>query len=272
MEVRSWTLIVMLVLGVGTSITNICTCNTDAGVRGDTRVRRNPMPDSEQGTIGSVVLYAKLFNEMPIRDIVSWNCMIYGYAKCGNMKAARELFDQTPLRDVVTWTIIVNGYAKCGKMPERDIFSWNIMIDAYASVGSINIAQELFDAMSQRDVISWNALIAGYRQNCQAKEAIELFHRMQMVGEKPDCSTLAIVLSAIADLGLFAQGRWIPTYVDKNKFSLDGIVGVAIIDMYCKCGNVDIALGIFDCITHRNIDHWNSMISGLAIHGCDNAA
>ncbi|XP_077244233.1 pentatricopeptide repeat-containing protein At1g08070, chloroplastic-like [Tasmannia lanceolata] len=231
---------------------------------------------------GKIEIAHILFEKMPFKSLISWNSMLDGYAKFGNIQAALTLFELTPHRNLTSWNIMLDAYAKCkkikiarqlfDKMPERDIFSWNIMIDAYASGGSINIAQELFDAMPQRDVVSWNALIAGYKQNGQSKEAIELFHHMQMVGEKPDCSTLAIVLSAIADLGLFAQGRWIHTYVDKNKFSLDGIVGVAIIDMYCKCGNVDIALGIFDCITHRNIDHWNSMISGLAIHGCGNDA
>lgn len=37
-----------------------------------------------------------LFDEMPVRGIITWNAMINGYMKSGDTDAARELFDKMP--------------------------------------------------------------------------------------------------------------------------------------------------------------------------------
>lgn len=43
-----------------------------------------------------------------------------------------------------------------------------------------------------------------------------------------------------------------------NKFSLDVILGTAMIDMYVKCGNVDSARGIFDIMQEKNVISWSA--------------
>ena len=40
--------------------------------------------------------------------------MITGYAKQGDMEAARQLFDDVPRRDVVTWNAMIAGYVSGG--------------------------------------------------------------------------------------------------------------------------------------------------------------
>ncbi|OAY69262.1 Pentatricopeptide repeat-containing protein, chloroplastic, partial [Ananas comosus] len=217
------------------------------------------------------------FEKMPNKNLITWNCLLGGYAKCGDVRAAHQLFNSMPFRNLTSWNTMLDAYAKHGKMelafqlfnlmPLKDVVSWNILIDGHNKIGNVQLAQELFDIMPYRDVVSWNLMLSGYKENGLLKKAVDLFFHMHLLGEKPDCFTLAIVLSAIADLGLIVQGRWVHAYAERSKFSLDGNIGVSLIDMYSKCGYVDLALNIFDNIQLRNIDHWNAMISGLAIHG-----
>ena len=41
----------------------------------------------------------------------------------------------------------------------------------------------------------------------------------------------------------------------------------SLIDMYSKCGDIDIARGVFDDISAKDVVSWNAMIQGLAPHG-----
>ncbi|KAJ4826301.1 Pentatricopeptide repeat-containing protein [Turnera subulata] len=61
---------------------------------------------------------ARLFASMEDRDVVSWNSMIGGLVKGGELTRARQLFDEMPRRDVVSWNTMLDGYAKAGDMDE----------------------------------------------------------------------------------------------------------------------------------------------------------
>lgn len=43
--------------------------------------------------------------------------------------------------------------------------------------------------------------------------------------------------------------------------------GGALISMYSRCGDIDEAQRVFDGMKERDIITYNSMISGLAMHG-----
>ena len=53
----------------------------------------------------------------------------------------------------------------------------------------------------------------------------------------------------------------------EKKFESNLIVITAIIDMYCKCGSLSKATQVFERTTVKGLSTWNTMISGLAIHG-----
>lgn len=129
-----------------------------------------------------------LFDQMPRRDIVSWNTMVSGYAQNGNIMEARRLFEITPKLDVFTWTAMVSGYAQNGmieearrvfnEMPEKNAVSWNAMIVAYMQCQNIDEARQLFEAMPCRNISSWNTMVTGYAQAGMTEEARLIFDRM----------------------------------------------------------------------------------------------
>ena len=59
-----------------------------------------------------------LFNEMPEKNIVSWNVMLNGYAKAGLVHLARELFDKIHAKNVVSWGTMIDGYVQVGWLSE----------------------------------------------------------------------------------------------------------------------------------------------------------
>ncbi|KAF4350142.1 hypothetical protein G4B88_019271 [Cannabis sativa] len=179
------------------------------------------------------------------------NGLIHFFASCFCMDPARKLFDMSGNRDVITWTSLINGYAKSGQ---------------------VLIARDLFDQMPEKNTVSWSAMINGYCQVGFFKEALEVFSDMQASGFAPNHNSIVGALTACAFLGALDQGKWIHTYLNKNKIKLDRMMGTALIDMYSKCGCIETACVVFDEMLERDVYAFTSLISGLANHGLSTLA
>lgn len=212
-------------------------------------------------------------------DVYVNNAMIHFYAKCEDVGSARKLFSEMPVNSLVNWNTLVSACLNCGdiengrklfdEMPERNTESWNVVISGYCKLGHFDTARSLFDTMgeSERDLVSWATMIGGYVQSRQPHEALKLFKAMQFSGFKPDNVTITCALSACAQIGALDMGKWIHSYVNKNKLRKDVHLDTALVDMYAKCGSIDIAMKFFSEIPNKNLCTWNAMLSGLAIHG-----
>jgi pentatricopeptide repeat protein len=60
----------------------------------------------------------RVFDEIPLPNLVSWNALLDGYAKCRDLPAARQVFARMPQRDVVSWSAMIDGCVKCGEHRE----------------------------------------------------------------------------------------------------------------------------------------------------------
>ncbi|CAM0884318.1 unnamed protein product [Alopecurus aequalis] len=210
-------------------------------------------------------------------DLVSWNSMVAGYVSCGEVELAQELFDEMPHRDAFSWATMIDGYGKQSggvdrarelfdQMPDRDLVCWNSMIDGYARQGRMDEARALFDEMPERNVISWSIVVDGYVRSGEPSEALELFRRMLRCGIRPDRVAAVGAVTACAQLGALEQGRWLHSYLEKKKVLFDVVVKTALIDMYMKCGRLDLAMLIFESMPDKSVVTWNVMIVGLGTH------
>lgn len=66
------------------------------------------------GCCGANECAEKVFGEMSIRDLVSWNSIINAYVQLGHLYLAQRLFDAMPERNVISWNIMMGGYLKGG--------------------------------------------------------------------------------------------------------------------------------------------------------------
>ncbi|CAI0428316.1 unnamed protein product [Linum tenue] len=179
-------------------------------------------------------------------DVFVNTSLVSLYAKCGYIEDALKVFDDIPNKNVVSCTAIITGLAKCGNM-ER--------------------ARLLFDEMGEKDIVSWSTMIQGYASNGLPKQALELFHNMLDHGLKPDCYAMVGALSACARLGALELGEWASSLMNIDEFSINPVLGTALIDMYAKCGSMTKAYDVFKGIRAKDRVVWNAEISGLAMNG-----
>ncbi|KAG8364478.1 hypothetical protein BUALT_Bualt18G0001500 [Buddleja alternifolia] len=230
---------------------------------------------------GDVISARKVFDKMIDRDLVSWNALLDGYAKCAgeNVDIVLTLFDEMPERDAYSWTVVIDGLCKGGRVreakemfdriPDKNVASWNAMINGYMKSGDFKSGRVMFDQMKERNLITWNSMISGYELNGKFSEAVSLFRKMEF---KANAITLVCVLSAISGLASLSKGKSLHSYMVKNEFRLDGVLGTALIDMYCKCGSPESALAVFQGISRKKSGHWTAIIVGLGTHGMADSA
>ncbi|XP_010485859.1 PREDICTED: pentatricopeptide repeat-containing protein At3g04750, mitochondrial-like [Camelina sativa] len=69
-------------------------------------------------------LAKRTFDAMTKKDMRSWNTMVGGFVRLGDMEAAQATFDQMPKRDLVSWNSLLFGYSKkgCDQRAVRGLF------------------------------------------------------------------------------------------------------------------------------------------------------
>lgn len=166
-----------------------------------------------------------------------------------SLREARSLFDEMPRRI-------------------SDPLPGNLLLAAYLRNGRTEDAALLFNEMPARDLISWNTMAAGWVRTSRPKQAMALFGGMLDSGIKPNGFTFSVVLSACARAGALAQGQQVHHLLMQSKqVEMNPILSSALIDMYSKCGKIDLARRVFEAAARTDASVWNSMISGLAVHG-----
>lgn len=220
-----------------------------------------------------------------------WNTLIRAYAKSTNHKhKAMELYKammtlekKTAVPDNHTFPFVLKAcaytFSLCeGKQVhahvlkhgfESDTHICNSLIHFYATCGCLDLAEKIFHKMNERSEVSWNIMIDSYAKGGEFYSALKMFGEMQKVHD-PDGYTMQSVISACAGLGALSLGLWVHAYIlkkcDKNMVD-DVLVNTCLVDMYSKCGELEIAKEVFESMPSRDVNSWNSMILGFAMHG-----
>ncbi|KAJ6329837.1 hypothetical protein OIU76_008627 [Salix suchowensis] len=224
----------------------------------------------------------KVFEKMPVKDVVAWNSILDAYASTGKMDDALKVFNSMPSKDLSSFNIMISGYSSTGKtlsarsifdnMAEKDIVSWNSMILAYIQGEDMERACDLFREMPAKSIITWNTMVKGFLQNQLYGEVLDLFDEMKNTNCLPDYLTVTGVLSACAHSGSLKKGTEVHIYAIDNGLASGPHVTTALIDMYAECGSIQQGLQVFYKSQVKDIYCWNALISGLALHGHGYAA
>ncbi|KAL5055849.1 hypothetical protein RYX36_036531 [Vicia faba] len=218
------------------------------------------------------------------------SALIVMYSKCGKVEDARKVFDGMDMKDLVSLNAVVSGYAQQGLPNEAmglvenmklmgvnpNVVTWNALISGFAQKCDRAMVSQIFRLMIEDgvepDVVSWTSVISGFVQNFRNEEAFDMFKQMLHHGFCPTSATISGLLPACSTAARVRFGKEIHGYALVIGVEEDVYVRSALVDMYAKCGFISEARTLFYRIPEKNTVTMNSMIFGYANHGyCEEA-
>ncbi|TKY46727.1 Pentatricopeptide repeat-containing protein [Spatholobus suberectus] len=219
-------------------------------------------------------------------EISLWNGLMAGYTKNYMYVEALELFEKLlhyPYLkpDSYTYPSVLKACGGLcrfvlGKMIHTCLIKIGLMMDIvvgsslvgmYAKCNAFEKAIRMFNEMPEKDVACWNTVISCYYQSGNFKEALQYFGTMRRFGFEPDSVTITTAISSCARLLDLNRGMQIHEELINSGFLLDSFISSALVDMYGKCGHLEMAIEVFEQMPKKTVVAWNSMISGYGLKG-----
>lgn len=235
------------------------------------------------------VSYASLvFNEMPVKNVVSWSAMIACYAKNGRPFEALELFGEMILENQdlcpnsVTMVSVLQACAALAALEQGRLIHGYILrrgldnilpvisalVTMYARCGKLELGQRVFDQMDKRDVVSWNSLISSYGVHGFGKKAIQIFDEMIRQGVLPSPISFVSVLGACSHAGLVEEGKILFQSMHKKYGIYPSVEHYAcMVDLLGRANRLEEAAKIIqDMRLEPGPKVWGSLLGSCRIH------
>ncbi|XP_068634096.1 pentatricopeptide repeat-containing protein At4g13650 [Aristolochia californica] len=226
----------------------------------------------------------QIFLDMLHHDAVTYNSLISGHSQGGKSDKALHFFQKMQSLglkpDAVTIASLLSACATLGALDKgkqlhayvfksgisSDIIIEGSVLDLYVKCSDVDTAHEFFNTANKENVVLWNVMLVAYGQLGNLTESFNLFYQMQYAGVNPNQYTYPSILRTCTSLGALDLGEQIHTHVIKTGFEQNVYLSSVLIDMYAKCGKLNIARGILERVTEDDVVSWTAMIAGYAQH------
>lgn len=234
-----------------------------------------------------------LFDEMRERNMVTWNSLLSGYFRCGDVDGARRLFDEMPERNVVSWTTMIDGCARNGRCRqalalfrqmcrahvEFDQVTLVVVLSACAELGDLNLGrwihqytlESLSDGKQPKLLSLNNALIHMYASCGVMDEAYRVFKEM------PQKTTVSwtTMITGFAKQGYGEEALKLFQELERLKESNVRPDEITFLGVLCACshsGYVDRGWHYFQSMNQiwgiePRIEHYGCMVDILSRAG-----
>ncbi|KAL5560553.1 hypothetical protein UlMin_036764 [Ulmus minor] len=237
---------------------------------------------------GSLEDAQHLFDESPSKSVYKWNALLRGAVISGRKRYRDVLYTFSRMRslgvelNVYSFSSVIKSFAGASALSQGlkthalliknglvgSSMLRTSLIDLYFKCGKIKLACRVFEEITERDVVLWGAMISGFSHNRLQWQALEYTRWMIDEGIKPNSVILTIILPVIGEVSAPKLGGEVHAYVVKTKcYTKQLFIQSALIDMYCKCGNLKNGRRVFYQLMERNAICWTALMSGYISNG-----
>ncbi|CAO1943128.1 unnamed protein product [Urochloa humidicola] len=235
--------------------------------------------------LGGPLPAARLLDEMPRRNSVSFNLLIDAYSRAGLVDHSLGTFARARAvgvkADRFTYAAALAACSRAGDvrtgkavhalaalegLTKQGVFLSNSLISMYARCGEMDEARRVFDVADEHDDVSWNSLLSGYVRAGARDEMLKVFALMSWHGMGWNSFALGSVIKCCCSFGDDIAGHIAEAVhgcVVKAGLENDVFLASAMIDMYAKRGALSNAVALFKSVQDPNVIVFNAMIAGF---------
>ncbi|KAD1930832.1 hypothetical protein E3N88_15629 [Mikania micrantha] len=250
---------------------NLSVCNTLLGMYSET-ARSKEM--------------TKLFSEMHVKDLISWNSLIARHVQEGKYLDALKVLDEMLQRNIsINHVTFASALAACSD-PEfmgevktlhalvftsglqNNLIVGNALVMMYMKHRMMREAENVFERMPCWELVTWNTLIGGYADCEEPDRAIRIFNLMRKQEEPTNYITTVHVLSCcVGPKYLLSHGMPLHAYAIRTGFNTDDYVKNSLITMYGKCNDLNSSKDVFYEFVNKDYVSWNAMVAANVYNG-----
>uniref|UniRef100_A0A2N9GKT4 C2 domain-containing protein n=1 Tax=Fagus sylvatica TaxID=28930 RepID=A0A2N9GKT4_FAGSY len=246
--------------------------------------------------LGSADDACRVFDQIEIRNSISWNSIISVYSQRGDAISAFQFFSRMEWQGsgfslkpneytfgsliTAACSSVDTGSSLLKQMLARvkksghlgDMYVGSALVSGFARFGLIDYAKQIFEQMGKRNAVSMNGLMVGLVRQKRGEEAAKVFMEMRNLVDI-NLDSYVILLSAFPEFAVLEDGKRKGTEVHgyvigTGLIDIKREIGNGLVNMYAKCGAIADACSVFGVMGDKDSVSWNTMISGLDQNEC----
>ncbi|XP_050212173.1 putative pentatricopeptide repeat-containing protein At5g40405 [Mercurialis annua] len=229
----------------------------------------------------------KVFDENPFRcDVVTWNAMLAGFGRDGQVCVAEKVFDEMPDRDVISWNTMIMAYVHNGKLEEGlgcfgrmresglvpNEATLVTVLSASAQLGLLEhgrMVHSIIDSFNVRMTVALGTALLDMYAKCGCiEQCMVLFDKMP----QRDISTWNVMICGLASHGLGKEAIALFEKFLNEGFRPVNITFIGVLNACSRAGLVNEGRHYFNLMTdyyriQPEMEHFGCIIDLLGRAG-----
>ncbi|KDP31776.1 hypothetical protein JCGZ_12237 [Jatropha curcas] len=232
-------------------------------------------------SLNELPMAQKVFENMPQKNIVSYNSIISSYCKYDYLQQAWRIFGEMTyygfrpnnftFAGLLSFTSMdiyrgfqLQAFAVKNGLFYADAFVGTALMGLFGRCERVDEAFRVFEDMPAKSLVTWNSMISLFGHQDCVEDCMRLFSELvRKEGCLSEFSVVAVLSGLLSEKDM-EYGEQIHGLVIKRGFDYKVSVVNSLINMYAKCASIRQAEKLFEVAACRDIVTWNTIIGALA--------